>query len=238
MGEVSVYYRPIDIAKSLNISTSALRHYESWGIIPIPERSESGYRLYTEVHFAYFRCIRAMYPGFSMQVISKVLNHIQQGEMDEALWIVNKEQADLHHEKVIADQALKLLYHPELMTIDEKKIKDEMTIGEVAELTDVAPSAIRHWEKEGVITPKRNPENGYRMFTKTHLRQLLLIRAMRHTVYGLENMTDVVKSIEHHSLEQAKKMTKEALAGLNYRIQCQVHGIHELYNLCKVTKLL
>lgn len=26
------HYRPIDIARELNISTSALRHYESWGL--------------------------------------------------------------------------------------------------------------------------------------------------------------------------------------------------------------
>jgi len=57
--------KPIDIAKKLNISTSALRHYESWGIIPTVPRSSNGYREYTEEHVAYFQCIRAMLPGFS-----------------------------------------------------------------------------------------------------------------------------------------------------------------------------
>ena len=36
-------YRPIDIARKLNISTSTLRIYEDMGIIPPVKRSDSGY---------------------------------------------------------------------------------------------------------------------------------------------------------------------------------------------------
>lgn len=60
------YLKPKDIAKELQISTSALRHYESWGVVPSPERSENGYRLYTQTHLAYFRCLRAMF-GFGLR---------------------------------------------------------------------------------------------------------------------------------------------------------------------------
>ncbi len=34
----------IEIAKKMNISTSALGHYESWGLIPKVVRAENGYR--------------------------------------------------------------------------------------------------------------------------------------------------------------------------------------------------
>jgi Predicted transcriptional regulators len=54
-------------------STSALRHYESWGIVPTPERTASGYRLYTEEHAAYFECFRAMRPGFGMDIVKKTM---------------------------------------------------------------------------------------------------------------------------------------------------------------------
>lgn len=49
--------RPIDIARRLNISTNALRHYEDWGIIPPVERGTNGYRIYTAEHVAYFECM-------------------------------------------------------------------------------------------------------------------------------------------------------------------------------------
>lgn len=49
-----------EIAKKMNISTSPLGHYESWGLIHNVERAENGYRLYTKEHKAYFDCIRAL----------------------------------------------------------------------------------------------------------------------------------------------------------------------------------
>ena len=80
-----------------------------------------------------------------------------------------------------------------------------MTIGEVAELTNVESSAIRHWEKEGLITPDRNPENGYRLYTPSQVRQILLIRSLRRTVYYLESIKEIIQAVEHQSIEQAQK---------------------------------
>ncbi|MBW7460074.1 MerR family DNA-binding transcriptional regulator, partial [Paenibacillus sepulcri] len=76
------YYKPHEIARELHISTSALRHYESWGVVPIPERAANGYRLYTVVHLAYFRCLRTMFAGFGVAVTCDVLRHIQKSDMD------------------------------------------------------------------------------------------------------------------------------------------------------------
>lgn len=104
--------------------------------------------MYTEIHFAYFRCIRAMFPAISMRVISNILLPIQHGQVDTAFWIVNEEQTKLHQEKAAAEQALKMLHHPELTNINNTKIKDEMTVGEAADLAGIEPSALRHWEKE------------------------------------------------------------------------------------------
>lgn len=226
------YYKPIEIARELYISTSALRHYEAWGAVPAPERSEHGYRLYTEVHLAYFRCLRAMFNGFSVSLTCKVLRLIQQGDMDGAFWLVNEDQARLHHEKTVAEQTLALLQDPELPLIQNGKLKNRMAIGEAAALTDVPASAIRHWEKEGLIHPIRDPENGYRLFTPTHIRQILLIRTLRKTVYYLENMKEIVHAVGHHSIEKAKEVTLEALSSIHDRNRKQFYGVHLLVELC------
>ena len=227
------YYKPVEIARELHISTSALRHYESWGVIPAPERAANGYRLYTKVHLAYFRCLRAMFSGFGVTITCVVLRHIQNADMDSAFWLVNKEQANLHHEKVVADQTLALLQDPNLPLIANKKLKHRMTIGEVATFTDVQASAIRHWEKEGLLSPERDPENGYRVFTPIHVRQILLIRTLRRTVYFLENMKEIVQAVEHQSIEQAKKVTENALLSIHERNRQQYYGAHQLVELCK-----
>ncbi|UHA72545.1 TioE family transcriptional regulator [Paenibacillus sp. 481] len=232
------YYKPIEIARELEISTSALRHYESWGVVPAPERGANGYRLYTKVHLAYFRCLRAMFPGFGVKITCDVLRHIQQAEMDIAFWLVNKEQADLQQEKVVAEQTIAFLHKPDIPLFMNKKLKSHMNIGEVATFTDVQQSAIRHWEKEGLLSPERNPENGYRIFTPMHVRQILLIRTLRRTVYFLENMKEIVQAVEHQSIEKAKKLTEDALLTIHYRNRQQFYGVHQLVELCKEVGLM
>ncbi len=232
------YYKPIEIARELNISTSALRHYESWGVIPTPSRAANGYRLYTNVHLAYFRCLRTMFLGYGVAVTCNVLCHIQNGDMDTAFWLVNKEQANLQQEKIVAHQTLDLLQDTELPLFSNQKLKNHMTIGEVAKLTDVQESAIRHWEKEGLLSLKRDPDNGYRIFTPIHIRQILLIRTLRRTVYFLENMKEIVQAVEHQSIEQAKKVTEIALSNIHQRNRQQFNGVHQLVELCKIVELI
>ncbi|UVI27465.1 MerR family transcriptional regulator [Paenibacillus spongiae] len=227
------YYRPIDIARELHISTSALRHYEAWGVVPAPARGSNGYRLYTNVHLAYFRCLRAMSAGFGIAATCQVLRHIQNDDIDTAFWLVSKEQAQLQQEKTVADQTLALLQDPTLSVTGAKKPKTHMTIGEAAAFTDVEASAIRHWEKEGLLTPDRDPENGYRMFTPVHIRQILLIRTLRRTVYFLENMKEIVHAVEHQSIEKAKEVTENALLSIHQRNRLQFYGVHQLVELCK-----
>ncbi|MFS0838372.1 MerR family DNA-binding transcriptional regulator [Paenibacillus sp. 1P03SA] len=41
-------FRPVDIARKLNVSTSALRNYEAAGLVPPAERTAAGHRTYTE----------------------------------------------------------------------------------------------------------------------------------------------------------------------------------------------
>jgi DNA-binding transcriptional MerR regulator len=239
MGGYTVqYYKPIEIARELQISTSALRHYESWGVVPAPARSDNGYRQYTKVHLAYFRCLRAMFPAFGVALTCEVLRCIQRADMDKAFWMVNKEQAHLQQEKVAADQTLELLQDLHLPLMPNRKLKHHMTIGEAASFAGVTTSAIRHWEKEGLLTPERDPENGYRLFTPLHLRKILLIRTLRSTVYFLQNMREIVDAVEHHSIEQAKKVTQKAILSIHERNRGQFRGVHALVELCKVLELI
>ncbi|MEC0247337.1 TioE family transcriptional regulator [Paenibacillus chitinolyticus] len=232
------YYKPIDIARKLHISTSALRHYESWGVVPAPERAANGYRLYTMMHLAYFRCLRAMFPAFGVGLSCDVLRHIQLGDMDGAFWLVSHEQSVLQHEKAVADKTLALLQDPELPILADKKLKSAMTIGEAASLTGVQDSAIRHWEKEGLLKPGRDPDNGYRIFTPMHIRQILLIRTLRRTVYFLERMKDIVQAVEHQSIGKAKKVTEQALHSIHERNRQQFRAVSELVELCKEVGLM
>lgn len=63
-----------EAAKNSGVNAKLIRHYESIGIIPKAQRSESGYRVYTEndVHVLTF-VKRARGLGFSMKEIKKLV---------------------------------------------------------------------------------------------------------------------------------------------------------------------
>jgi MerR family copper efflux transcriptional regulator len=37
-----------DVAKAVGVNVQTLRYYERVGLMPVPKRSDSGYRLYTD----------------------------------------------------------------------------------------------------------------------------------------------------------------------------------------------
>lgn len=228
--------RPIDIARKLDIGTSALRHYEAWGIVPLPKRKPNGYRIYTEEHEAYFQCIRAMYPGFGMATVRKIMPMIQQREFTKALWEVNNIQAELYQKKQQATQAMEILNPDKMESFLKKRNKKWYTIGEVAHEIEVPATTLRHWEKEGLILPNRNPENGYRQYNHEDIQRLLIIRTMQSSVYLLDIVRDAMEKINQQSLVQARKITMDALASMDYEIEQQLRGAHYLYKLIELLK--
>lgn len=230
--------RPIDIANKLEISTSALRHYESWGIVPPVERASNGYRLYTEEHIAYFECIRAMYPAFGMELVRNVMMKLQRNELDDALWLVNEQQARLHQDKTIAEKTVRVLESEELDKLEPKGKVKWMTIGEVSTETGVPSSAIRHWEKEGLLSLPRDAENGYRKFNRVQFRQILMIRTLRSSHHPLDMIRHVLAELEQNDVDQARRIARESLTYLNHLNHNQVKGVHYLYTLCRTIGLL
>lgn len=63
-----------DLAKKSNVNTETLRYYEKEGLLPEPERTESGYRLYADEDVKRVRFIkRAQELGFSLKEIKELL---------------------------------------------------------------------------------------------------------------------------------------------------------------------
>ncbi len=197
--------RPIDIAKKLDVGTSALRHYEEWGIVPPANRKLNGYRIYTEEHEAYFQCIRAMYHGFGMAVVRKIMPMIQEHQFTKSLWEVNRVQADLFQRKEQATKALEILKPENMKAFMDKRKKKWYTIGEVEKEIEVPATTLRHWEKEGLIKPSRDPESGYRVYGREDIRRLLIIRTVQSSVFFLDSVREVMKKVNQHSISEARK---------------------------------
>ena len=51
---------------------------------------------------------------------------------------------------------------------------------EVAELLGVSNDVIRNWERNGLMTIRRNPYNNYRLFTKKDVERMHIIRSVEY----------------------------------------------------------
>lgn len=224
----------IEIAKKLKVSTSTLRHYEAWGLVPYVERAANGYRMYTKEHEAYFQCIRAMYAGFGMNLIREVMPLIIRGKKLDALWLINKAQVNLQSEKETIQRTVDMLDLKELYDLPKYRNKKSFTIGEVAEETNVSASAIRHWEKEGLITPERQQESGFRMYSASDIRKVLIIRTVQRVVYSLDAVREVLSELDKHNVAQAKEIALKSLQYIDRALVEQVRGIACLQNLLDV----
>ncbi len=88
-----------------------------------------------------------------------------------------------------------------------------MNIQEVERRTGVPKQNIRFYEKEGLINPERNSENGYREFSEEDVERVKLIKMFRkldfplNTILGLlEGQLDLAKTVE----EQIEKLEQKS----------------------------
>ncbi|MEH6936387.1 MerR family transcriptional regulator [Bacillus sp. JJ664] len=69
-------YKIDDVAKECGLTKRAIRYYEEIGLIPPPERSEGGFRLYTDQHIERLKQIMNVRDvlGFSLQEVQEYIS--------------------------------------------------------------------------------------------------------------------------------------------------------------------
>lgn len=226
-------YTPTIIAKKLNVSTTTLRRYEDQGLVPEVPRTPSNRRCYTDIHVQAFITIRELLQGYEIPVVYDVMRKIKARQIEDALWSINQEQHNTQTEKHRLEDVLRMFRNADLSKYNDLEVTNAMTIGEVAQMVGVKPSAIRHWEQEGLITSNRNKDNGYRVYTVTELRKIILISSLRKTVYYIENMKQLLNEIETQNYKKVEMSFELALQKLNSQLMKQFLGIAELMKYVK-----
>ena len=69
-----------------------------------------------------------------------------------------------------------------------------MSVGQVAERSGYTTSAVRYYEREGLIAAERNA-GGHRRFPPAVLRRLAFIRAARHVGLGLDEIKEAMATL-------------------------------------------
>lgn len=228
--------RPVDISRKLGVSTTTIRKYEMLGLTPPVPRSNAGYRIFSDEHAAYIVCVREMLPAFSLTEIAEIFKSVMLKEIDTALWIANKKQADLYREKLIAEKIAKRLLHRNDYRINASHNK--LSINDISRETGIPASTIRHWDKIGLICVKRSPENNYRIFTAEHIKQILTIYALKlsvyanHQKYSIGQIRESMYSFDYDDRNKILTMIKGIEQHLSKMNRDQMKAVSALYHLC------
>lgn len=225
---MSIVFPPSQVAREFNVSTTTLRRYESLGLIPDVPRTPSNRRCYDLVHVQAFKAVRALLKGFEIPIAYEAMRKMKHGETEAAFWLLSRQLYQLQTEKQRMEDILGMIRTADFSKFNDVKVTDAMTIGEVAEIAGVNPSAIRHWEQEGLIVSKRNGENGYRLFSLAELRKIIVISSLRKTIYYMDRMKQLLNELDTQDFAKVERSFQLASHKLNSRLTLQFQGIAQL----------
>ncbi|CAM3594419.1 Hg(II)-responsive transcriptional regulator [Brevibacillus invocatus] len=77
-----MHYRVGEIAEKCNVNKETIRYYERLGLIPEPDRTEKGYRMYSQQTVDRLNFIKRMQElGFTLHEIDKLLGVVDRDEV-------------------------------------------------------------------------------------------------------------------------------------------------------------
>jgi DNA-binding transcriptional MerR regulator len=186
--------RAADLARGGGVSVQQVRNYVDQGVLPPVERLPSGYRVFTEEHAAALRAARALAAGHGWRRTRVIMNAVHGGDLSFALAAVDQGHAALDHERAeIADvlAAFETLASQEV----EATTRATLRIGEVARVIGVRTSALRVWERGGLLRPTRQRGTGYRVYDPTELRNARVVALLRRSAYPLPTVKAVLDEL-------------------------------------------
>ena len=103
-------------------------------------------------------------------------------------------------------------------------------IGQIAEQVGVAASALRFYEREGLVRPAARSRAGYRLYDPTAVEQVRFIRAGQAIGFSLEDIKALLLLDENTSCDKVQTLiqqrlgeVEEKLAGLR-RVKSTLSG--------------
>ncbi|WP_369259415.1 redox-sensitive transcriptional activator SoxR [Geodermatophilus amargosae] len=101
-----------------------------------------------------------------------------------------------------------------------------LPIGEVAARSGLAPSALRHYEAEGLIAATRTPGNA-RRFPRSVLRRLAFVRAAQNVGLSLPEIREALATLPDGRTPSASDWTRLS-AGWRDRLDAQIAALEQL----------
>ncbi|BDX07107.1 MerR family transcriptional regulator [Planctobacterium marinum] len=75
------------------------------------------------------------------------------------------------------------------------------TVSQVSEMTGVSVKALHYYHEKQLLVPFRQPSNGYRIYTESHLIRLQQILIYRELDFGVDEIKSLLNAEEHSVLQ-------------------------------------
>ncbi|MBZ5487000.1 MerR family DNA-binding protein [Halomonas aquamarina] len=72
-----------------------------------------------------------------------------------------------------------------------------MKVSELARRGGVTAETVRHYTREGLLSPARHPDNGYQLFTSADLERLHFIQRARKLGFSVGEIRDILLHADH-----------------------------------------
>jgi DNA-binding transcriptional MerR regulator len=179
--------RTSEIAKELGVHPNTVRLYETWGYLSEVPRGGNGYRQYSTLHLEQARLAHLTlswpYLGDKTLLI-QLVKSAARGDLGMAMELAYQYLARVRMERTSAEAALEFL---ERWAAGHRmdSSPQNMHIRQAARHLNVTVDMLRNWERNGLITVPRDPENGYRLYGPAEFGRLRVIRILVQSGYSL-----------------------------------------------------
>ncbi|MDQ8705235.1 TioE family transcriptional regulator [Streptomyces sp. LHD-70] len=196
--QTRVRLRPVDLAREHGLSTQAVRNYEESGILPPADRTASGYRTYTPVHASALRAFLALAPGHGHPTAASIMRAVNEGADEEAYRLIDESHAQLLDDRRTlraVEHALRDLEAMRPSGDGGTPPSGDTFIGPLAHRLGIRPATLRKWERAGLVSPRRDPRTGYRVYDEADVRDARLAHQLRRGGHLLEQIAPLIAQV-------------------------------------------
>lgn len=111
------------------------------------------------------------------------------------------------------------------------------TIGKLAQKADVTTDTVRYYEKEGLLSPARKTDAGYRLYDEDAVRRLRFIKQAQQCGFSLGEIGELLKlkSSDAACCKDVRSVAIDKKLQLEHKIralQLMSHALTELISIC------
>jgi DNA-binding transcriptional MerR regulator len=217
--------RTVDVARRVGCSVQHVRDLEQAGVLPPAERTDSGYRTYTERHVQAALAYRALASGAGPAAARQMLGAAHRGRFDGLLAQLDAAHAALDTERHELELAVRAARAIDAEPIEQVRSSDSMGLSELAHALGVRPSTLRHWEAEGLLVPARAPGHSYRSYPPDVVRDARVVHQLRRAGYGIAALQTLLPQLRRaHRWEDLSTALAQRQANIDQRSRALLRG--------------